>query len=135
MSKSAPHASSKILLTDTPTEIHAKIKTAVTDSIIGVSWDPENRPGVSALLQIYSGYSGEDVHDIAKRFSGSRGIMEFKESCAEVVESSLRSFREEFARIRTEEGYLAERERDGARRAQETAQATIREVRAAVGTD
>lgn len=135
MSKSAPHPSSKIFLTDSPSQIHSKIKSAVTDSIQGVTWDPSNRPGVAALLQIHSGYSGEQVEAIARRFEGTRGIMELKESLAEVVETGLRSFREEFERIRKETGYLEEREREGARRAREAAQATMKEVRAAVGTD
>lgn len=135
MSKSAPHPSSKIFLTDTPSEIYAKIKSAVTDSTAGVTWDPENRPGVAALLQIYSGYSGEDVDAIARRFEGARGIMEMKESLADVVQSGLSGFRAEFERIRTETGYLEERQKEGARRAREAAQQTMREVRAVVGTD
>lgn len=135
MSKSAPNVNSKILLTDTAKEIHSKIKSAITDSLPGVSYDPINRPGVSGLLQIYSGYSGEDVNDIASRFNGTRGMMEFKESCSEVVESSLKSFREEFERIRKEDGYLKERELDGARRAREVASKVMTQIRAVVGTD
>ena len=135
MSKSAPHASSKILLTDTPAEIHAKIKSAVTDSTAGVTYDPTERPGVAALLQVYSGYSGEDVEAIAARFRGQTGIMEMKESLAEVVSESLKSFRSAYERIRREDGYLLERERDGARRARAAAQMTMAEVRRAVGTD
>lgn len=135
MSKSAPHPSSKILLTDKPAEIHAKIKTAVTDSTQGVTWEPENRPGVAALLQIFSGYSGERVEDIAARFSGSRGIMEMKESLSACISESLANFRSEFERIRREDGYLLQREQEGARKAREAAQATMREVREVVGTD
>lgn len=61
--------------------------------------------------------------------------MEFKDSCAEVVSESLKSFREEFERIRKEESYLREREMEGARRAREVAQGVMKEVRKAVGTD
>ncbi|GAA5907966.1 hypothetical protein JCM5296_000773 [Sporobolomyces johnsonii] len=135
MSKSAPLASSKIFLTDTPDQIHAKIKSAVTDSIPGVTWDPSARPGVATLLQIYAGYSGEDVEAIARRFSGSRGIMELKGSLSEVVSEGLRAFREEYARIRTEAGWLEQKEREGAQRAREAAQRTMKEVREVVGTD
>lgn len=135
MSKSAPVAASKILLTDSPEVIHARIKSALTDSIPGVSWDPINRPGVATLLQIYSGYSGEKVEDIASRFGGEQGIRNFKESCSEVVSESLRSFRDEYERIRKEDGYLKEREVEGARRAREVAQGVMREVKALVGTD
>ncbi|KAI5479545.1 tryptophanyl-trna synthetase [Pseudohyphozyma bogoriensis] len=135
MSKSSPQAASKILLTDTSAEIHSKIKSAVTDSTNGVTWDPVGRPGVAALLRIYSGYSGEDVETIARRYPGERGIRDMKESLAGVVDEALRGFRGEFERIRKEEGYLVEREREGARRAREVAQGVMAEVRKVVGTD
>ncbi|GAA5876531.1 hypothetical protein JCM8547_009417 [Rhodosporidiobolus lusitaniae] len=135
MSKSAPHPASKVFLTDSPSEIHSKFKSAVTDSTAGVTWDPENRPGIATLLQIYAGYSGEDVEVIAERYRGARGIMELKEGVSEVVTEGLRSFRGEFERLRGEDGYLAEKEREGAERAREKAQATMREVRAAVGIE
>ncbi|GAA5916779.1 hypothetical protein JCM8208_004041 [Rhodotorula glutinis] len=136
MSKSAPHPSSKIFLTDSASEIHAKIKSAVTDSTAGVTWDPANRPGIATLLQIYAGYSddGVGVEEIAARYGDAKGIMRLKDDLAEVVGESLKGFRDEFARIRMEEGYLAAEERRGAERAREAAQETMREVRAAVGT-
>ncbi|POY74428.1 hypothetical protein BMF94_2622 [Rhodotorula taiwanensis] len=135
MSKSAPHPASKIFLTDSPSEIRSKIKSAVTDSTAGVTWNPEDRPGVATLLQVHSGYSGESVEQIAQRFSGPSGIAELKEELAEVLSEGLKSFRAEFARLRTEEAYLRGKEEEGARRAREAAQATMRQVRAAVGTD
>lgn len=135
MSKSAPHPASKILLTDTPAEIHSKIKTALTDSTAGVTWDPEHRPGIAGLLQIHSGYSHEPVESIARRYSGVRGIQELKEACAEVVTESLKSFRSEYARVRSEEGYLEERERIGRDKARETAGRVMKELRAVAGTD
>lgn len=135
MSKSSPQAASKILLTDSSADIHSKVKSAVTDSILGVSWDPVERPGVAGLLQIYSGYSGEDVETIASRFQGERGIRDFKENCAVVVDEALASFRSEYARIRQEDGYLSEREKAGAAKAREVAQGVMKEVRVAVGTD
>lgn len=135
MSKSAPHPASKIFLTDSPAKIHSKIKSAVTDSTAGVTWDPEHRPGIATLLQIHEGYSGEPAQEIARRFSTATGIGALKAEVAEVVSEGLRSFRDEFARLRTEEVYLREKEEQGARRAREAAQATMREVRAAVGTD
>jgi tryptophanyl-tRNA synthetase len=135
MSKSAPHPASKVFLTDSPAEIHSKFKSAVTDSTQGVTWDPVERPGIATLLQIYAGYSGEDVEAVAGRYAGARGIMELKEGVAEVVTESLRSFRDEFARIRTEDGYLREKELEGASRAREAAQKTMKEVRVAVGIE
>ncbi|GAA5860604.1 hypothetical protein JCM3774_006223 [Rhodotorula dairenensis] len=135
MSKSAPHPASKIFLTDSPSEIRSKIKSAVTDSTAGVTWDPEGRPGVATLLQIHEGYSGEPVDHVAKRFAGPSGISELKDELADVLSEGLKSFRGEFARLRTEETYLREKEEAGAARAREAAQATMKQVRAAVGTD
>lgn len=135
MSKSAPHPASKIFLTDSPSEIRSKIKSAVTDSIAGVTWDPDSRPGVATLLQIHEGYSGEPVDQIAKRFASPSGIAQLKEELADVLSEGLRTFRDEFARLRTEETYLRSKEEEGARRAREAAQATMKDVRAAVGTD
>ncbi|GAA6026848.1 hypothetical protein JCM8097_005904 [Rhodosporidiobolus ruineniae] len=136
MSKSDPHPASKLFLTDSPSEISKKIKSAVTDSTPGVTWDPSNRPGIATLLQIYAGYTDEPVEAIAGRYnSGGKGIVEFKADLAEVVTEGLKTFRDEFARLRTEEGYLRERELEGARRARDAAQATMKEVRAAVGIE
>ena len=135
MSKSAPPPASKIFLTDSPSEIRAKINSAVTDSTAGVTWDPDSRPGVATLLQIHEGYSGEPVDQVAQRFAGASGIAQLKEELADVLSEGLRTFRDEFARLRTEEAYLREKEEKGARRAREAAQATMKDVRAAVGTD
>ncbi|KAL8278420.1 hypothetical protein RQP46_009110 [Phenoliferia psychrophenolica] len=135
MSKSDPAPGGKILLTDSRASIQSKIKSAVTDSIPGVTWDPTNRPGIAALLQIHSGYSGDSVEDLATRFSGEKGIRELKESCAEAIDGALSRFRGEYERVRKEDGYLRERERDGARRAEEVARGVMKEVREVVGTD
>ncbi len=115
--------------------IRDAVRTALTDPTQGVTWDPENRPGIAGLLQIYSGYSGESVESIARRYSGLRGIQEMKESLTEVVSESLKSFREEYARIRAEEGYLKERELIGRNKARDTASKVMAEVRALAGTD
>ncbi|KAM0754153.1 Tryptophanyl-tRNA synthetase [Meredithblackwellia eburnea MCA 4105] len=135
MSKSDPAVASKIYLTDTRAEIQSKIKSAVTDSIEGVTWDPENRPGVAGLLQIHAGYSGVAVEELALKFQGQRGIRDLKDSCAEAVDASLSGFRVEFERVRKEQGYLKEREREGARRAREAAQVVMGKVKEVVGTD
>lgn len=135
MSKSAPHPASKILLTDPYPLIQSKIKSAVTDSLPGVTYDPVDRPGIATLLQIHSGYSGEAPEDIAERFNTpDSGVRALKESTAEAIESALGPFRREFERVRVESGYLEEREREGARRAAERAGEVMAEVRRATGT-
>lgn len=135
MSKSDPAPAAKILLTDPAALIHSKFKTALTDSLPSVTYDPVARPGIAGLLQIHSGYSGETVEALAGRFARGGGVRELKESCAEVVDGALKGFRGEYERMRREEGWLEEREKEGARRAQERAREVMREVKKAVGTD
>lgn len=135
MSKSSHHASSVLFLTDPTDVVSKKLRSAVTDSVAGVSYDPVERPGVSNLVAIHSGYSGETPDAIASRFSGSRGIVEFKEELIDVVESALRPFREEFARIRNDPGWVREMELEGAERAKAIAEETMKQVRNAVGTE
>lgn len=54
MSKSHPDARGRIEITDEPDVIVEKVKKAVTDCKSEVTYDPENRPGVSTLLTMHS---------------------------------------------------------------------------------
>jgi tryptophanyl-tRNA synthetase len=63
MSKSAPNPNSRILITDPPEVIVKKIRGAVTDSERTLSWDPEERRGVSNLLRILDACQGRQGQD------------------------------------------------------------------------
>ncbi|GAA6064642.1 hypothetical protein JCM10212_004484 [Sporobolomyces blumeae] len=134
MSKSAPNPSSRIFMTDSPREILDKVKSAVTDSIAGVTYDPAERPGVSNLVGIHSGYSGESIQSIVERFKGPRGILELKDELGHVVVEGLREFRGEFERLKGDVGYVEAKERQGAERARNVARETMEQVRRSVGT-
>src|SRR5918995_2420473 len=54
MSKSDPSDQSRINLTDDADAIALKIRRAKSDSILGVSYDPETRPEASNLLTIFA---------------------------------------------------------------------------------
>src|SRR6187551_1354342 len=94
MSKSHQDPRSRILLTDEPDDIRAKVKQALTDSVEGVTYDPANRPGVSNLLEImaYLDSSGKDPTQIADEV-GSTSMRHFKDSVSESIISSLSQFR------------------------------------------
>ena len=64
MSKSDPNPNGYILLMDKPEDIMRKFKRAVTDSDSRIIFDPQNKPGVSNLLQIYApvSYTHLDVY-------------------------------------------------------------------------
>jgi tryptophanyl-tRNA synthetase len=63
MSKSAPNPNSRILITDPPEVIVKKIRGAVTDSERTLTWDPEERRGVSNLLRILDACQGLQGQD------------------------------------------------------------------------
>ena len=70
MSKSAENANGSIFLSDDRDTIIRKFKRAVTDSEAQVKYDPENKPGVSNLLSIYSVFTGKSIADAENEFAG-----------------------------------------------------------------
>ena len=72
MSKSEANPKGTIDLLDDPAQARNKIKSAVTDSLGVVNYDPQNQPGVSNLLMIHSSLSGESIDAIVERYPGKR---------------------------------------------------------------
>jgi tryptophanyl-tRNA synthetase len=66
MSKSEANPLSRIELTDTPDEIAEKIKKAVTDMTSEVTYEPEQRPGVSNLIDIHIAFSGQFAEEVVE---------------------------------------------------------------------
>ncbi|KAM3933269.1 tryptophan--tRNA ligase, mitochondrial [Leptodactylus fuscus] len=105
MSKSDPQKLATVRLTDTPDEIVMKFRKAVTDCTSEVTYDPENRPGVSNLVAIHSAVSGLTPEELVQQ---SRGLetAQYKLVVAEAVIAKLTPIREEIQRLRGETGYL-----------------------------
>lgn len=132
MSKSAHDPNSRILLTDPPSAINSKIRSAVTDSVQGITYDPINRPGTSNLLDILAGCLDEEVAVVAERYRGKDHGM-LKKDVVEAVVERFKGPREEFERLREERAYLNEVARSGAEKAKEKSDGVIAEVRRRVG--
>ena len=77
MSKSAENPNGSIFLTDDRDTVIRKFKRAVTDSEACITYDPENKKGVSNLLSIYSVFSDKSIADAEKEFEG-KGYGDFK---------------------------------------------------------
>lgn len=135
MSKSDPDPKSRILITDTYEEIHAKIKGAITDSTPGISYDPEKRPGVSNLIDILRNVmsTGETSTAIAKDLQHMT-MRALKEMVADSVATCLLGIRENFLEL-MEPGNktLYDEAYEGARKAQRKAAGTMRTVRHSLG--
>ncbi|KAI0034973.1 hypothetical protein K488DRAFT_76877 [Vararia minispora EC-137] len=132
MSKSAFDPKSRIELTHTAAEITTRIRGATTDSIQGITYDPVARPGTSNLLTILAACTGESAEACAARFA-SRDHGALKAAVTEAVEAALAQPRKEFTRLRAEQTYLADVAAEGAVKAREMADATLREVRKLTG--
>lgn len=132
MSKSSPDLQSRILLTDSPSQITSKLRSAVTDSIQGITYDPVNRPGVSNLLTILGACMEKSPSDLAEEYA-NKSNAELKALVIDAVQELFRVPRTEFERLRNEHAYLTEVAKDGAERAKTISQETIRDVRSFVG--
>jgi tryptophanyl-tRNA synthetase len=132
MSKSDPAGC--VFLMDKPEELARKFKRAVTDSDTErcVRFDPENKPGVANLMQIYSSVTGKSFPEIEAEFDG-QGYGAFKPRVGEAVIETLRPIREEASRIIADKAYLRDIYTEGAHRAQRIASRTLRKVYKKVG--
>src|SRR5699024_10491217 len=73
---------------DTPKQMEKKIKSAVTDSDGIISYDKENKPGVSNLLSLYSALTNQSIEASVDHFSDKR-YGDFKAEIAKKVVDTL----------------------------------------------
>lgn len=136
MSKSHADPRSRILITDSADEIHRKIMSALTDSTNSVSYNPEERPGVSNLLQLWSHFDAESrsPEDLAIACQ-NMNLRTFKTKISETIAQSLGPIRTRYAELMAEDdgAYIDQVEKEGAKKARESADATMVLVREAVG--
>lgn len=132
MSKSATNLNDVIFLEDEPDLILKKFKKAVTDSENKVQYNPENKPGVSNLMQIYSSATGSTLKEIEKEFEGS-GYGDFKTKVAEAVISKLEPIQNKYNDLLNNQGYLEEIYTRGAEKARELASKTLKDVKERIG--
>ncbi|KZO92350.1 tryptophanyl-tRNA synthetase [Calocera viscosa TUFC12733] len=136
MSKSAPSDKSRILITDDPAAITAKIRGAVTDSISEITYHPERRPGVSNLISILAACTSEepnlDLGTIARSYQGKR-IQDLKQDVADAVIAKIEPIRKEYEKIRAESAWLRDVSDAGDTLARERASRTMSEVKKTVG--
>ena len=132
MSKSDPQGC--VFLMDSPEEIARKFKRAVTDSDTErcVRYAPQEKPGVSNLMSIYSSVTGKSFEEIEREFDG-KGYGAFKPAVGEAVIETLRPIREEAQRMISDKAYLQEVYTEGAKKASAIARRTLRKVYKRVG--
>ena len=84
MSKSAENKKGVIFLLDDVDIARKKIMSSTTDSECVVKYDPENKPGITNLINIYSSLTDMSIEDVESKFNG-KNYGEFKKCVADVV--------------------------------------------------
>ncbi len=108
------------------------IKRAVTDSDRHITFDPDNRPEVSNLIMLASLCGAGDPETIAEEI-GDGGGGGLKRLVTEAVNERFASIRATRAELVADPGYLQTVLRDGNARANAIAEATLDDVRTAMG--
>jgi tryptophanyl-tRNA synthetase len=134
MSKSAGSDAGIIYLFDDPKVIERKVKRAVTDldppGPGAVRWDPEEKPGVSNLLEIVAALRGGKPEEIA---AGYENYGKLKADAADAVIEMLRPLQERYREYAQDPGSVQAILADGASRATEIASRTYEKARSAIG--
>ena len=127
MSKSAESEMSRICLLDEDSKIKKAIMRSTTDSDGEIRYDPENKPGLSNLLNIYSAFSGRNLEALEKDYAGL-GYGTLKKDLVEVTIEALKPIRESYEEIRPSEE-LVRSLKEGAERAGAIAEQTMKRIR------
>jgi tryptophanyl-tRNA synthetase len=131
MSKSAESEASRIAILEKPESFKKKIMRAVTDTENEIRFDPENKPGVSNLLTIYSLFADEPVESLVNRYQG-RGYGDLKKDLVEVMADKLGKIQQRFDEL-NDQAELDKILLAGAEKAAEIAEKTCRRVKEAMG--
>jgi tryptophanyl-tRNA synthetase len=129
MSKSYGNA---ISISMTAEETAKLIKKSQTDSERFITFDPDERPGVSALLTTAGICTGRDPKEIAEEI-GNGGAGTLKKYVTEAVNGYFEPIRERRHAYENDLDYVKDVLHEGNRRANEIANQTLDEVREAMG--
>ena len=130
MSKSDPKGD--IFLKDDLNIVRKKIMSAVTDLGSDIYYDPENKPGISNLIQIYASLKDISIEETENIFKDCHKYGEFKKAVADVVVEVLAPFQEKYKEVLAS-GKIDEILDEGAKRASYIANKTLNKVKKTVG--
>ena len=132
MSKSCENPNGSIFLNDDRDTLIRKFKRAVTDSGNEVRYDPENKAGVSNLLEIYCAFNGKSIKEAEAEFAG-KGYGDFKLAVGETVADGLAPIQKEQAKLLADKDYVNSALKSGAERASRAAAKTLNKVYKKIG--
>lgn len=109
------------------------IKGATTDAERRITYEPERRPGVSSLVLLAALCLDRDPYDVAEEI-GNGGSAALKRTVTEAVNTRMAPIRARRAAYAQDMGYVRAVLRAGNEKANAVADATLSEVREAMGT-
>jgi tryptophanyl-tRNA synthetase len=130
MSKSAVSPQGTIDLLDDPKDIERKIKRAVTDAGTDVVYDPQNRPGVSNLLEILGAATGRTPDEAAKGYTQYGPL---KSDTAAAVVELLQPVQARYRELEADPGAVTAVLGRGADKARAVASKTLARAKTAIG--
>jgi tryptophanyl-tRNA synthetase len=130
MSKSRPEGC--LFIDDKPEDIGRKIKHAVTDSGREIKYDLKNKPGISNMLLIYSGFSGNSIKDLERKFAKS-SYVEFKNKLAKLVIDYFKLFNHKKSKLLKDEKRIKEIVKAGNAAAKKITSNKLKEIKKKIG--
>ncbi len=131
MSKSDPNPKGTVYLTDEPSVIMKKFKSAVTDSEMSVRY-ADGKDGINNLMTIYSAITGDSLEKIEADFAG-KGYGDFKTAVGEAVVEELKPVQEKFKQLMNDKAYLSDCQKNGADFASRIGQRTLNKAMKKIG--
>ena len=132
MSSSDSSDYARINLTDDADAIALKLQRAKSDSQMGLTYDPENRPEASNLLNIYAALADLPRAEVEARFAGS-AFSAFKSELADLAVEKLAPITAEMRRLMDDPAEIERLLRRGAERAEAIASDNLARVYDLVG--
>jgi tryptophanyl-tRNA synthetase len=130
MSKSVASPLGTIDLVDAPDTIRLKIRKAVTDTDGEVRYDPENKPGLSNLIELFAAATDRSVEEVTASYDRYGPL---KADLAETLVEVLTPVRERYAKITADPGEVPRLLKMGAGKAGVIASKTLERARQAIG--
>jgi len=116
-----------VLVLDDAETIRKKFKTAVTDSGREIRYLPDEKPGVSNLIEILSVASGRAIPDVEADYEG-KGYGDLKADVGEAVVELFRPVQKRYAELRADEPELRRLLQIGADKARATSAPTLHQM-------
>ena len=132
MSKSDESDYSRINLTDNAEAIDLKFRKAKSDVLPNISYEPETRPDVANLINIYATLAKISREQVEKEFEG-KNFSDFKKSLSAIAIEQLSPITALMRDLLNDQTYIDKILREGAEKASVIAERNLQEIKEMVG--